>query len=623
MEKDKTIKIFLASSNELKEEREKFGNFIRKLDNIYKVRGKTIHVFEWEDCDASITDCRTQDEYNKKVRASDMFVAMFYTKAGEYTIEEFDVAMDEYQTKGSPKVYVYCKNLNEDEVETLELKAFKDRLNEEGNERFWTNYGNQDYLQWHFLLQFLMVENDLNRLKLEDGTVTLEGIAVAELAELPFAAGNKNYKELKKELDEQLPEDIELAQQAFNEHPDSEKHRNNLQRKLDRKNYLIKEFARLQKALFETSQRIAEMQREQLSDKLRRATEAFKAGNLDGANALLDEIEREAETHYKNLSQDREHVHQDIKVFLLRAKTVMLEVKTPISERIKQVLDIYAKADKWAKESALPDEKYDELLDDYATFLYDYGLYKEAESVLLRLISLREKLYGKKHADTATSYNNIGAFYNDQRDYAKALEYHRKALDIRERMLGLDHPETAQSYNNIGAVYNYQGENSEALEYYGKALDIFERVLGSDHSETAKSYNNIGSVFYDQRGYTKALENFGKALDILERVLGSDHPDTATSYNNIGAVYKEQGDYAKALVYYKKALDIRERVLGPDHPDTATSYNNIGVVYFKQGDSAKALEYLGKALDICKRVLGPDHPDTVQSNKSYNNIVNA
>ena len=285
----KTIKIFLASSNELHDEREKFGNFIRQLDKIYKGRGMRVKVFEWEDYDASITDRRTQDKYNEKVQESDMFVAMFYTKAGKFTIEEFDVAMDEYRKKGFPKVYVYCKVLNEGEVETPELKAFKYRLNENGNEQFWANYSNQDSLQLHFIQQFLMVENGLNNLKLEGDKVMLEGIAVAKLANLPFAAGNKNYKEMKKELDG-LPEEIELARQSANEHSDSEKHRNNLQKKLNRYNALIEEFARLQQTLFETSQRIAEMQREQLSDKLRRATEAFEKGNLERANTLLDEI---------------------------------------------------------------------------------------------------------------------------------------------------------------------------------------------------------------------------------------------------------------------------------------------------------------------------------------------
>jgi tetratricopeptide (TPR) repeat protein len=572
----KTFKIFLASSDDLRKERISFGNFIRKLNKIYLERGTSIDVFEWEDQKAFIDDRRTQDKYNDEVIKSDMFVALFYKKAGKYTIEEFDVAMAEFGKKGYPKVFVCCKALKKNEKVTPDLEAFKDKLNEKDKEKFWINFKNNDELQLRFVQQFLMVENDLMKLKLEGDKVTLDGLYIAELANLSFAAGNKDYSQFKKEL-EKLPNEIEKARKRTEKYPDDEDLRNELQEKQNHLNYLKEEFARLQQALFDTSQRIATMQRENLSDKLRRATEAFESGNMERANTLLDEIAHEAETHHANLEQDRELVHQDIEAFLLQAKTKMAEVNTPIEERIKEVHAIYVKADQWAKDSALPDDRLDGLLKDYAQFLYDYGKYKEAEPVLLRLVSLREKVLGKEHPSTATSYNNIGLTYDNMGDYAKALEYNFKALAIREKVLGKEHHDTATSYNNIGAVYKSQGDYPKALEYFFKALDIHEKVLGKEHPSTATSYNNIGTTYYNLGDYTKALEYHFKALDIREKVLGKEHPDTATSYNNIGTTYYNLGDYTKALEYLEKALDIIEKVLGPNHPNTITAKENMNI----------------------------------------------
>ncbi len=612
-----TINIFLASSEELKEDRVWFGDFVQGINKIYKERGKGVDVFKWEFFDAANNDRRKQDEYNEKVRESNMFLALFHKKAGKYTLEEYDVAMETYRkSKKYPKVYVYCKKLGLFERETPELKAFKAGLSKDSKEYFWMTYSTRDQLHLHFLQQLLMVENSLDKLKYEEGKVMLEGMHVADIDNLPFAKENRDYQRISAELST-LPKDIDNARQYVDEHPDNDFVRDELQKKLNRYNELKEEFAQLQKTLFETSQRIATMQCEQLNDKLRNANEAFEIGNLERANTLLDEIINGADSDFEGLKEVLAPYHQKIEALLLRAKTVMLEVKTPIVERIKQVLDIYAKADKWADDSKLPDDKYERLLVDYSDFLYGYGLYKEAEQIDIRLIVLREKLYGKEHADTARSYNNIGEVYRNQGDYVKALEYQRKALDIMERVLGPYHPLTATFYNNIGLVYHSQGDYAKALEYYKKDLDICERVLGSDHPNTAQSYNNIGMVYYNQGDYAKALEHFGKALDIRERVLGLDHPDTAQSYNNIGGGYHSQGNYAKALEYYEKALDIRERVLGPDHPDTAGSYNNIGAVCEGQGDYSKALEYHMKDLAICEHVLGPDHPDTATS---YNNI---
>ena len=233
------------------------------------------------------------------------------------------------------------------------------------------------------------------------------------------------------------------------------------------------------------------------------------------------------------MNDNRALVHQDIEAFLLQAKTKMAEVNTPIEDRIKEVHAIYVKADQWAKDSALPDDKLDRLLDDYSSFLFDYGKYKEAEPIYLRLVSLREGTKGKEDSDTAMSYNDIGETYRNLGDYPKALEYHFKALDIREKVQGKEHPDTATSYNNIGGVYDDQGDYTKALEYYFKALDIREKVLGKEHPSTATSYNNIAGVYFSQDDYSKALKYLQKALDILEKVLGPDHPNTNTVKKNM------------------------------------------------------------------------------------------
>ena len=127
----KTIKIFLASSEELEDDRNAFGNLVRKLNKTYEKRGVLLELFEWEDYDAAYNDRRKQDEYNDEVRASDMFLAVFHRVAGKFTIEEFDVATEEFRKKGLPKSYVYCKDLKPGDVETEELKKFKKRLFDE------------------------------------------------------------------------------------------------------------------------------------------------------------------------------------------------------------------------------------------------------------------------------------------------------------------------------------------------------------------------------------------------------------------------------------------------------------------------------------------------------------
>ena len=613
----KTIKIFLASSDELRQERIAFGNLVRQLDNIYMKRSIHIHLDVWEELDAAFHfRKRKQDEYDEKVRQSDIFVAMFYTRAGQYTLEELDVAIDENSRRDMPTILIYCRDLQPGDVETAELTEFKQRLEHE-LEHFWSRYATTDKMHLDFVMWLQRTESaGQDGLKVENDNVTLDGVPIARMSQLPFAAGNEDYREMKERITS-LTAEVDQLQQAVDQMPTMTALRDMLQQKLNELNALKEKLESYQSLLLDTARRIAAMQLEKVSGTLQRAMDAFEAGNLAGANALLDEIAREADSHMERLEQDQELVHQDIDAFQLQAKTVLADVNTPIADRIASVAAIYAKADDWARRSDYDKKKYAQLLFDYAKFLNDYAHYEEAKQIYLRLIPLSEEIYGPESEDTATSYNEIGLVYYYQGDYPQALDYFFKALAIDERVLGKDHPGTATDYNNIGGVYYSQGDYPQALEYYFKALAIRERVLGTDHPDTATSYNNIGFVYCNQGDYPQALEYYFKALAIRERVLGTDHPDTATSYNNIGLVYDNQGDYPQALEYYFKALAIHECVLGTDHPSTATSYNNIGAVYDSQGDYPQALDYYFKALAIDDRVLGTDHPDTATD---YNNI---
>lgn len=189
----KRIKIFLASSEELADDRKAFGNLVRKLDDIYEERGIRIKLFEWEDYDAAYNGVRKQDEYNEQIKASDLFLALFHTKAGRYTIEEFDVATEQFKKYASPKVYTYCKDIKEGEQESPELAEFKQRLfNELGH--YWCRYDNRDSMQLHFVMQLQLVENkSMEALKVEEGCVTLDGMPVAKFENLKFAADNEEY----------------------------------------------------------------------------------------------------------------------------------------------------------------------------------------------------------------------------------------------------------------------------------------------------------------------------------------------------------------------------------------------------------------------------------------------
>jgi hypothetical protein len=151
----KPIKIFLASSSELKEDRDAFRIFISvENDGLYK-KGIYLELVQWEYFLDAISDTRSQDEYNKALKACDIVVSLFFTKAGKYTQEEFETASKSFQETGKPEIYIYFKegqaNMSEINEPELSLLNFKKHLQE--IERFPTMYKNIGDLKYQFKLQ--------------------------------------------------------------------------------------------------------------------------------------------------------------------------------------------------------------------------------------------------------------------------------------------------------------------------------------------------------------------------------------------------------------------------------------------------------------------------------------
>ena len=524
---------------------------------------------KWEFLDASMGEEHKQEEYNRAIRECDLCVVMFWQKFGTYTDTELQVADAEQRAGRLPKkVYVFFKEPGD---YTAEIETFKAGFEQEYG-HFYCKFNTSDQLQLDFTLQLeRYLQSDLTTV--ENSQVKIDGVVVAELDRVGFAAGNSHYNELKQRL-ATIEAELTALEAAYAAMPNEAIE--GLINSKKRARYELQELLKdHEKALFDTAVRVAHLAGEKISERMQRAIALFEQGKVSEANLLLDEAERDADQILAGVQQLKEAGRQSVDELMLKASVVLADEHYPIDERISKAESLYDKALALANECSSSEEKQMELLEKVTDFLYKYAKYEKAITLNRTLLDLREKVLGEEHPDTAGSYNNIGLVYAKQGDYEKALEYLFKTLVIREKVLGVEHPDTARSYNSIGNVYGIQGDCEKALEYYFKALVIREKALGVEHPDTAGSYNNIGVIYKNQGDYEKALEYHFKALVIREKALGVEHPNTAISYSNIGVIYAKQGDYEKALEYFQKSLAIYEKVLGSEHPNTRKCRDNI------------------------------------------------
>ena len=123
----KKIKIFLASSKELNDDRNLFEIQLYRKCKEWLDKEIFLDLEIWEDLSARMATEGSQSEYNKVVRNSDLFVLLAYTKVGVFTEEEFTNAFDSFKAENKPFIFTYFK-----ETTTAEesLQKFKQKLRE-------------------------------------------------------------------------------------------------------------------------------------------------------------------------------------------------------------------------------------------------------------------------------------------------------------------------------------------------------------------------------------------------------------------------------------------------------------------------------------------------------------
>ncbi len=150
----RTVTIFLASSSELANDRDAFDLYFRQQNDHLKEEGVYLKIIRWETFLDAMSASRLQDEYNRAVRDSDIFVSLFATKAGKFTREEFQVALESLETTGTkPIIYTYFKNAKvsasgADREALQSLWEFQDKLERRGHYK--TDYDDAEHLKRHF-----------------------------------------------------------------------------------------------------------------------------------------------------------------------------------------------------------------------------------------------------------------------------------------------------------------------------------------------------------------------------------------------------------------------------------------------------------------------------------------
>ena len=212
----------------------------------------------------------------------------------------------------------------------------------------------------------------------------------------------------------------------------------------------------------------------------RKAEELLKAGKLDEAGHVLDQV----------LASGEKQVDQIAKNHFDRATLYELQFQ-PL-----QALLHYEKA--YSYRATNPD--YGQA---YANLLYEQRNFIKAEPIYKDVLEIRREQAKANPAaylpDVATTLNNLGVLYRNTQRLKESADAYTEALQIRRELAKANPaaylPDVAGTLNNLGNLHKAEGQNIEAAaQFCNEAAVIFKQLSVDNPARFGPALTSVCTV---------------------------------------------------------------------------------------------------------------------------------
>ena len=620
----KKIKVFLASSIEdLSLDRIELGDYFNQLNEVY--------IIKCEDYENGIALDGKQSQYDEEIRNCDLCLFLFFTKVGQYTVHEFNVAMDAFKKNGRPSIVTYFKN--PEETDSCDIKEFMSKLDGELH-HYYNKYGHIDTLKLGLLMQIKRLGFDLS-LSFNEGNISSNGIDLIHTKNVPLFNGNEKLNALKERKAFLINEINTVRRQVLiNPTDENASTYNELKNELSS---VSKELERLERAMLDFVSSICEITSEKnvLTRRQKEALNYYNSGDYASAKALLEDESRELELERaqslmeKGKNEILGYVNEDI-----------LWIKAQTAQGIDSIAadEINAKYEKIIELC----EKYGldrKPLISYISFLINENRTDKAKEMIIKgesilkddkhsfvkLLTLKGKLYIMLHEyriaeqaclealeacgdsfndEKLTCYNHLGLIYQYISEYDKAEKYLLTALEDRESPDSL-----ASASLNLAIVYEKSKKYDKAEKYFLQAQKIYSDIKNRSVTQEANygiTLLNLADIYKSTLKHEEAEGFYLTACEILKKA--SEFNPRAYEYHYAPAL-SNYGNLLRTMHKYDEAYDIlsqavtllrliRKNADGIYDEYYCSALSNLAIVCSIQNKNDEALNLLTQAKDL-------------------------
>lgn len=610
------IKIFLASSIvELSKERLEIENFIHRISDSFEEKYDIkIRPLLCENLDDAYSIVRKQEEYNEKIRESHLCFFIFFTKAGEYTREEFEVARKAFEESGKPKIYTYFKVLGENKGEES-LYDFVNYL-DKVFQHYYGTFEHIDTVKLRILLSLKLQEMEFIDVKVDSGKCFVDGNVALSIENVSEFANNQVIKQLNNDLVSVEEQYYKLKSEYESAESNADICREYAKIATKRQN-LIDSIKNLNSEIFNMSLRMCKDEvRGEITLRQKEAYKLFEKGDIEGANKILDFVEIQNEYQRRKAIREAEQ-KKDAAVYIREIKTKIdiLKMLTKISNRFEELEEMY---------NEITSEAFDnnvelECVVDFINYLYEQNKDVKAIKIAEDLCVLSDWTENAENKTKATLYNTLGLLYLRQQEPEKAQENLRFALNISEKSETQNKKEfdsqLAKSYHNIAHYFHEKCQFQKARKYYLKEIEILETLSKDDDTyanDLATAYSKMGNILLRKslNDLTGAQKYISNSLKIRKNLAQNSQEEyriyIGNSYIDMANLYVRLHEEATAEKYFLDGKEIYEEyaITNPEKfkPELVKIYESIGDFYWGLEKFNETESYLLKAINISEEL---------------------
>lgn len=637
----KIINIYIAIAEDLNtanfEMELEFSDLVSQLNKSLIKRGVVLNAVKHNRNMGSLDSC-------------ELCLAIYWTKFGDYTQEQFEAAYDQLRNGNFPhKIYVFFKD-NTDNIG--ELDDFKAKFKTDYG-HFYCKFENVDTMRYHFISQFEKYQNELigDIFTVKDKKIRIDGRGIIDLDKLSFAALNKDYNQFSNEiirLDDEIADcRRKLAVSATKEIMEK------LLNAINVRHAKESEFQEFQEFLFNTSRRCAKLREHNENQQFLTAIEMFNSGDVYGANEILNS---------ENIGKVRDEILFDLKQSVVLMEMVVNRaiclidiylLKIDILRSIPQKIDIY----KPKKDEVLIikkiEEVYDEAIEVVATYvsevsrvgsndkitdkqldlLFSYARYLGYDDKALSIYKKMKTILREKPSKMAANvYMGLGDIYKRLEQYNESLDAYIKSLAIREYISDINSQEVIDMLINMSDEFGFIKQIINKEKHLLKALDISLNLYGEYSLQTANIYMYLSYAYryydYDcDLGQKLGIRNwidfdligFGyevRSYKTYIAITDQNRVEFAEKHRDLAQVYRNEysdhtRDIDKAILYYKIAIKEFTRLLGAAHIETIKTKKYLAKLYSDIGEYELALTTRGEIYKDYVYIYGEDNIECI------------